>query len=291
MLEQFPNECTQALRVLRQTLELRRCSKNTIYQYERNIINFVKAHPQSLTSISHQEVFSYLHARSVQGFSSDYINQIRAAICIFFRVGIKQPLDESLIPHVRKETILPAVLSQDEIKLILSFIRNPRYKVILFTCYASGLRLGEALNLQIKDIDSENMRLFIHKSKNLKDRYTLLSPYCLCALRQCWKLYRPQGTYLFPGISSEKPMTKQSIQKAFNKAVIASGIMKKACIHTLRHSFATHLYEAGTPLLTIQILLGHASLQSTCLYTHLSRKHLQGVKSPVDSFGGDFLVL
>jgi len=281
----------EALNAVKQELELRRCSQRTIYMYVRHITRFIQAHPQPLESLSQQDAFSYLHLHVKKGFGSDYINQIRAALCIFFRVALKKPLDETLLPRVRKETIRPAVLSQEEIKLILSHIHNPRYKVILFTCYASGLRIAEALNLHIQDIDSKNMQLFVRKSKNLKDRYTLLSPYCLQILRQYWKLYRPQGPFLFPGASPEKPMTRQGIQKAFHQAVLDSGIRKKACIHTLRHSFASHLYEAGTPLLTIQVLLGHANINSTGLYTHLSRKHLQGVKSPVDSFGGDFHVL
>ncbi len=291
MSKRSPNGFPKALTAVKQELELRRCSQRTIYLYERQIIKFIETHPKPLSAITQNGVFSYLHAHVKKNFSSDYINQIRAALCIFFRVGLLRPLDETSLPRVRKETIRPAVLSQEEIKLILSHIRNPRYKVILLTCYASGLRIAEALNLQIKDIDSKNMQLFVRKSKNLKDRYTLLSPYCLNTLRQYWKLDRPKGPFLFPGVSPKKPITRQGIQNAFHKAVLDSGIKKEACIHTLRHSFATHLYEAGTPLLTIQILLGHASLNSTCLYTYLSRKHIQGVKSPADSFGGDFHVL
>lgn len=289
MSEHISHELSQALDAVKLELEIRRCSRNTIYQYERNIINFVKTVPKPLCEISQQDILLYLHSLIKRNLSSDFINQARAAAQIFFRIGLKKGLYESILPRARKQTTMPAVLSQDEIKLILSHIHNPRYKVILLTCYASGLRIAEALNLHIKDIDSQNMQLFVRKSKNLRDRYTMLSPYCLHALRYYWKLYRPQGPYLFPGASSEKPMTRQGIQKAFHNAVLASGITKKASIHTLRHSFSSHLYEAGTPLLTIQVLLGHAQIQSTTLYTHLSRKHLQGVKSPVDSLGGDFI--
>ena len=176
-----------------------------------------------------------------------------------------------MLPRARKQSVMPAVLSQEEIKLILSNISNPRYKGIFLTCYASSLRITEALNLQIKDVDSQNMQIFVRSSKNLKDRYTLLSPYCLNTLRQYWKLYRPTGSFLFPGASSDRTMARQGIQKAFHKAVLVSGIKKDACIHALRHSFATHLYEAGAPLLTIQILLGHSNIHSTCLFL-LQRK-------------------
>ena len=291
MSTQLSTDFSQALEAVKFELELRRCSKRTIYLYERHIIKFAQAVPKPLYQISQQDILLHLHELVNRNLGSDYINQVRAALRIFFRVGLRKHLDESMLPRVRKETILPAVLSQEEIKLILSFIQNPRYKVILFTCYSSGLRIGEALNLQTRDIDSKNMQIFVRKSKNLKDPYTLLSPYCLNALRRYWKLYHPEGPYLFPGVSPEKPMTRQGIQSAFHNAVLMSGTHKDACIHTLRHSFATHLYESGTPLLTIQILLGHSSLKTTCIYTHLSRKHLQGVKSPVDSFGGDFNVL
>ena len=291
MSKRSPNGFPKALLAVKQELELRRCSPRTIYLYERHICKFIQANLKPLSTLTQQDVFSYLLGHVKQNFSSDYINQIRAALCTFFRAGLLLPLDDSTLPRVRKQTVRPAVLSQNEIMTILSHIKNPRYKVILLTCYASGLRISEALNLQIKDIDSENMQIFVRKSKNLKDRYTLLSPYCLTTLRKYWKLYQPAGPFLFAGASPGKPMTPQGIQNAFRKALISSGIQKNACIHTLRHSFATHLYEAGTPLLTIQTLLGHSHLNSTSLYTHLSRKHLQGIKSPADSFGGDFLGL
>jgi len=235
MSKRSPNGFPKAFTAVNHELELQRCSQRTIYLYERHIIKFIQAHPQPLAILTQQDVFSYLHSHVKQNFSSDYINQIRAALCIFFRVGLQRPLDESLLPRVRKQTIRPAVLSQEEIKLILSHIRNPSYRVVLLTCYSSGLRISEALNLQIKGIDSKNMQLFIRKSKNLKDRYTLLSPYCLNTLRQYWKLYRPKGSFLFPGASPKKPMTRQGIQNAFHKAVLAAGIRKEACIHTLRH--------------------------------------------------------
>lgn len=272
-------------------LEIRRCSSRTIYLYERHIIKFVESIQKPLLKVTEQDVRLYLHQLVKRNLSSDYINQVKAAVRILFLVGVKKPLDESMLPSVRKQNTKPAVLSQEEIKLILSYIRNPRYRTILFLCYSAGLRIGEALSLHTKDIDSQNMQLFVRESKNLTSRYTLLSPFCLNVLRQYWKLYRPNGVYLFPGASPDKPMTRQGIQKAFHNAVIQSGIKKEATIHTLRHCFGTHLYEEETPLRTIQILLGHASIATTCLYTHLSRKHLQGVKSPVDSFGGDFNVL
>ncbi len=285
------NDFSEAINSVKFELELRRCSPRTIYLYERNIINFVRSIQKPLSSLSQEDVLFYLHGLVKRNLSSDYVNQARAAITVFFRTGIRCALDESLLPRVRKQIIRPAVLSQEEIKSVITNIHNPRYKVILLLCYGSGLRIGEALNLQIKDVDSKNMQLLVRNGKNLTDRYTLLSDFCLSMLRNYWKLYHPDGPFLFPGASPQKSMTRQGIQAAFHKALLASGISKNACIHTLRHSFATHLYEAGTPLLTIQILLGHAHINSTCLYTHLSRKHLSGVKSPVDCFGGDFHVL
>jgi len=278
-----------ALTAVRQDLEFRRYSTKTIYQYERHIVKFVKSHQKSLSDLSQEDVFSFLYAMVKKGFGSDYINQTRAAIRLFFQVGLRRKLDDSTLPRVRKQTKRPVVLSQEEIILIFSKINNPRYKTILLLCYSAGLRLSEALNLHVSDIDSSNMQIFVRKGKNLKDRYTLLSPSCLNSLRKYWKLYHLKGELLFPGVSNIKPITCQGLQKTFHAAVKKSGIRKNASIHTLRHSFATHLFEAGTPLLTIQVLLGHSCISSTCLYTHLSRKHLQGVMSPVDSFGGDFI--
>lgn len=243
MSGQLSNDFLQAIEAVKFELELRRCSQRTIYLYERHIIKFVKAVHKPLSQVSEQDILLHLHGLVNRNLGSDFINQIRAALRIFFRVGLRRHLDESMLPRVRKETIRPAVLSQEEIKLIFSFIKNPRYKVILLTCYSSGLRIGEALRLQTRDIDSKNMQIFVRKSKNLKDRYTLLSPYCLNALRHYWKLYRPEGPYLFPGTSPEKPMTRQGIQNSFHKAVLASGIQKDVCIHTLRNP---NLYKIQT---------------------------------------------
>jgi len=281
----------QALHNVKFVLETCRYSQRTIYLYERQIIKFYQTVQKHPCQISQQDVLLYLHGLVKRSLSADYINQVRAAIRLFFRVGLQKTFDESLLPRVRKETVLPAVLSQNEIKRIFSYIRNPRYRVILYLCYSAGLRLGEALNLKIKDIDSENMQIAVRKSKNNKDRYTILSPEYLTLLRDYWRLYRPEGPYLFPGASSGKPMAAQGIQKAFHDAVIKAGIRKNACIHSLRHSFATHLYESGQDIEVIQSLLGHASIWTTKRYTHLARKHLQGVKSPADGFGGDFNVL
>jgi integrase/recombinase XerD len=285
------NQLSVALKNVTRELEIRFCSTNTIYQYNRVIQRFLQTYQIPLDDLSEEEVLNYLQFHAKQNFSSDYINQIRAALCIFYRVGLNKTLNEAVLPRAKKKAILPAVLSECEIKSIISLVKNPRYRVILYLCYSSGLRLGEALNLQIRDIDSNNMQILVRNGKNLKDRYTLLSKDGLTLLRKYWKLYRPIGDYLFPGANPQNPMTRQGLQFAFHKAVTSLGINKFPCIHSLRHSFASHLYEAGTPLLTIQILLGHSSINSTTLYTHLSRKHLQGIKSPADNLGGDFNVL
>lgn len=285
------NDFTKALESVKFNLEFQRCSPRTIYLYERHICRFIQAFPKPLHELTIQDVADYIYPFIVNKYSSDHVNQMRAALRIFFKVGLQREFDESIIPKIKKQVIRPAVLSQEEIKQILSLVHNPRYKVILYTCYAAGLRISEALNLKVHDIDSKNMQIIIRQSKNRKDRYTLLSAKCLAILRQYWKMYRPEGEYLFPGASLEKPMTKQGMQRQFHKAVIESGIPKKASIHTLRHCFASHLYESGVPLATIQVLLGHESINSTNLYMHLSRKHLQGIKSPVDNLGGDFIVL
>lgn len=285
------NELVKALNAVKFNLEFQRCSVNTIYQYERKIIRFVEAVQKPIHTLTSQDAANYIFPFVNSKYSSDHLNQIRAALRLFFTVGLQKSFDESLIPRIRKQFIKPAVLSQEEIKQILSHIKNPRYRIILYTCYSSGLRIGEALNLRVKDIDSKNMQVIVRQGKNRKDRYTILSQSCLDALRRYWKMYQPKGEYLFPGDSTEKPMTRQGIQKMFHMALLKTGIPKKACIHTLRHAFAAHLYESGVDLPTIQVLLGHSSIASTNIYMHISRKHIQGIKSPTDNMGGDFLGL
>jgi len=186
-----------------------------------------------------------------------------------------------MISRPREEQFLPEVLSTEEVTAILNAIQNIKHKVILMTIYSAGLRIGEAINLKIKDIDSERMQIRVEQGKGKKDRYTLLSAKNLQLLRKYFIEYKPK-IWLFEGANGEM-YSKKSIQIMLKKAVDKVGIKKHITVHTLRHSFATHLLEAGTDLRYIQSLLGHANSKTTEIYTHITTKGFDQIKSPLDN--------
>jgi site-specific recombinase XerD len=149
------------------------------------------------------------------------------------------------------------------------------------TIYSAGLRISEVVHLKVSDLDSQRMTIRVQQGKGQKDRYTLLAQRTLEVLRDYWKEYRPSG-WLFPGKPATEPLSVSAVQRVFEKVLLRAGIKKPASVHTLRHSFATHLLEAGTDLYHIQRLLGHSTPKTTTIYLHLSRKDLGGVTSPLD---------
>lgn len=269
-------------------MELRRYSKNTINHYLCHIRRFCTYFDKPADDLGENEIRQYLYHCIQQGLSSDYINICNNALKFLYTIVLNRTWNSYKIPRLRKENKLPVVLSEDEIIAILQKIINLKYRTILMTCYGSGLRISEALNLRITDIDSQNMQIRVIQGKNRKDRYSILSEINLQQLRFYWSKYRPKGEFLFSSFTSGKPIPVQNVQLAFKQAIIEASIQKKASIHSLRHSFATHLLENGTDLRTIQELLGHSSITTTSRYVHVTRKHLQGVQSPLDKIGGAF---
>ncbi|AOT71300.1 tyrosine-type recombinase/integrase [Geosporobacter ferrireducens] len=160
-----------------------------------------------------------------------------------------------------------------------------QHLAILMTIYAAGLTVSEAAKLKVSDIDSKNMQISVRCGKGKKDRYTLLSKTNLDILREYWMRYHP-GDYLFMGADGKSPITARTIQRIFEEAKEKAGIKKNASVHTLRHSFATHLLEAGTDICYIQRLLGHTSINTTTIYLHLRRMDLLNIVSPLDSLTG-----
>ena len=173
------------------------------------------------------------------------------------------------------------MLSEEEVTLILNATQNLKHKALLITIYSAGLRISEVINLKIKDIDSQRMQIRVEQGKGKKDRYTLLSAKNLQLLRKYFIEYKPK-IWLFEGANGEM-YSKKSIQIMLKKAVDKVGIKKHITVHTLRHSFATHLLEAGTDLRYIQSLLGHANSKTTEIYTHITTKGFDQIKSPLDN--------
>jgi site-specific recombinase XerD len=222
-----------------------------------------------------------LYLVNTRHVSTAYQNQSINAIKFYYErvMGGKRKIYN--INRPREEQYLPEVLSSEEITKIINATENLKHKVVLMTIYSSGLRIGEAINLKIKDIDSARMQVRVEQGKGKKDRYTLLSVKNLELLRRYFLEYKPKF-WLFEGANGEI-YSKKSIQMILKKAVEKVGIKKHITVHTLRHSFATHLLEAGTDLRYIQSLLGHANSKTTEIYTHITTKGFDQIKSPLDN--------
>jgi integrase/recombinase XerD len=219
-------------------------------------------------------------------FTSFYIDSVYSALKFFYEKTLGRTWNMTEIPRLKRTKKLPVVLSRNEIKQLLVVTSNIKFKAMFMTAYAGGLRVSEIAHLKISDIDSENMQILIRQGKGNLDRFTLLSMTLLEILRRYYRQYRPQE-WLFPGKLPGQPIRTRAIQDAFLKMKNRAGINKKATIHSLRHSFATHLLENGTDIVRIQRLMGHANISTTLLYLQLAKVKILQVKSPLDSLQED----
>ena len=262
-------------------MELRGYSQHTMRHYLSHIRLLEKHLGKPLEQATPEEIKQFLHHRIKQGVSYSNIDISCNAFKIMFNSVLQRNWSDQVIVRPRKTKKLPYVLSRDEILSIMEHIPNVKHKTILLTAYSSGLRISEVLNLAVSDIDSKNRLIRVRCGKGGKDRFTLLGEENLHILRHYWKLYKPKEL-LFPGLIAGKPLAARNIQKVFKTAKEQAGIAKPVSIHSLRHSFATHLLENNTDLRTIQVLLGHTNIKTTCIYLHLSTKRISSIKSPLD---------
>ena len=208
-----------------------------------------------------------------------------SALRFFCRHVLKRRDVREDLPYPKQRLRLPVVLSPEEVQRLIAGAKNLYHRTLILTLYGAGLRRAEACQLRVRDIDSQRMVLRIEQGKGGRDREIPLSPTLLAALRQSYRWMRPK-TYLFPGTRhgwrADAPITSKVIWEAVRLAARKAGIDKRVTPHTLRHTYATHLLEAGTDLRTIQLLLGHADLSHTTVYLHLSRRHLQAAPNPLE---------
>ena len=245
---------------------------------------FTKFHMRSPAEMGEEEIRQYLlHMVTVQKISRETYRQIRAALTFLYSFTIKRPTEVAHLPVQRRKLKLPVVLSGTEVWRLLDAIRSPKYRAIFMAQYAGGLRISEACCLRPEDIDSKRMLIRV-RGKGDKERHTVLSARFLAYLRDYYGKYRPNG-WLFPGETAEGHACPETTRKVFHAVVEMTGITKAITPHVLRHSFATHLLECGVDIVVIQALLGHASLRSTVIYTHVSLEHIGRVKSPFDLLG------
>lgn len=267
---------------MKMDMELKNLSKRTIETYLTCMKRFASYYGKSPDKIDHNVIRDYLYyLLKEKNLSQATINQTYSALKFFYETTLGRQWDALKIPRSRRIKKLPIVLSKKEVGAILDKLQNLKHRAILMTIYSGGLRLGEAINLKVSDIDSQRMMIRVCQGKGNKDRYTLLGKRTLETLRVYWKTYRPND-WLFPSTHRDEPIGPSSIQKVFHEALIKARIKKKASVHTLRHSFATHLLEEGTEIPYIQNLLGHSDSRTTSIYLHVARKRLSKVVSPID---------
>ena len=237
--------------------------------------------PDQLTEEQVRQFF--LHLIRDKHLTEGTLKVYRGGIQFFYAQTLRRPIPvfELVVPRRRRK--LPVVLNVDEVRRVLSIIRRPAPRMCLTLIYSCGLRLSEGTHLQIRDIDSGRMAVHVRNGKGGKDRYAPLPARTLELLRAYWLIDRPRVWLFFDGYNRDQPMHRSRPYKVFKKALRASAILKPAHVHTLRHSYATHLLEAGVNLRVIQEILGHESPKTTVLYTHLTPQVLQGVHTTVDA--------
>lgn len=268
---------------LAQDMKIRNFAVNTIDAYTYHVDKFEQfLGPKNVAEAGPEDIRSFqLHLIEVRkvGFSS--FNQAVCGLRLLYSVTIPKNWPVVMMPFGRRAKKLPTVLSDNEVAKLLACTRNLKHRTFFTTLYAAGLRLSEAANLTLADIDSQRMQLNIQSGKGRKQRQVPLSPRLLKELREYWKQYRP-AKLLFPGNHPDKPYAGTSIQKTIKVSAQRAGIKKTVTPHTLRHSYATGLLEAGVDILTISRLLGHASFTTTMVYLHVRRTHFLRSPSPLD---------
>jgi len=269
--------------MFRKWMEHKRYSESTIDTYSEIVRIFLKfIYPKSPHEVVADDMVCFVNEYIIPNdLSYSYQNQAINGAKIFFREVIKSKLDVEKFERPRREYKLPNVLSKEEVRAILEVSKNIKHKMMLSLIYACGLRRSELLNLKPKDVDSKRMVLMIINSKGKKDRIVPISDKIIEMLRAYYKIYKPK-VWLFEGQRMGEQYSETSLQKVLKIALKESGIKKPATLHWLRHSYATHLLENGTDLRFIQELLGHKSSKTTEIYTHVSTKSLQKIKSPFD---------
>lgn len=263
-------------------MRVRNLAARTIDTYTYHVERFAKHFGKPLDELGPEEIRQYqLHLVEVKQVSWSTFNQAVCGLRFLYQVTLPRPWVVQHIPFGKRPKKLPAVLGVEEVSELLACVPVLKHRTVLLTLYAAGLRLNEATHLQVSDIDSGRMQLDIRHGKGSKQRRVPLSPRLLQELREYWKLARPP-TFLFPGRTPDVPLSSATIQKACKLAAAVAQIHKPVTPHTLRHSYATGLLEAGVDLLTIGRLLGHKSFTTTMIYLHVRRPHLESAPSPLD---------
>ncbi len=261
-------------------LELQRKSSNTVKSYVSAVAQLACYYGRPPEDISRDEVRDYVHYMIAERkLATGTVNTKLAGIQFYYQHVLKQPKFDMEIDRKRTGR-LPEPLARSEVRKLLEQVKNRKHRAMLMTTYGAGLRVSEVVQLKIVDIQSERMMIHVRNGKGSKDRYTILSDRLLKELREYWLAEQPEE-WLFPNRQGQ-PLSTTALQVVYYKAKRRAGITRGHGIHCLRHSFATHLLEAGVDLTIIARLLGHRCLSTTARYLHVTNKHVQGIRSPLD---------
>ena len=265
-------------------MTIRKLATKTQHDYLQKVKNFAAYLGRSPDTASSEDVRRYQLHLTASGVGIPTINQTISTLRFFLKITLGRPDLVERATFVREPRKLPVVLSPEEVARLLDAAPALKYKAALSVAYGAGLRASEVVALKVSDIDSKRMIIRVEQGKgrkDRKDRYVMLSPHLLELLRAWWRAARPQG-WLFPGRDPVQPMTTRQLNRACHAAAHMAEIGKPVSMHTLRHSFATHLLEQNIDIRVIQVLLGHAKLDTTALYTRVATKTIQQVMSPLD---------
>ena len=268
-------------------MTIRKFAPKTQHDYLQRVKSFAAFLGRSPDTASFEDVRRYQLHLTMSGVGVPTVNQTVSTLRFFFRITLKR---HDILEHthfIHEPRKLPVVLSPEEVARLLDAAPGLKYKAALSVAYGAGLRAAEVVSLKINDIDSERMVIRVEQGKGRKDRYVMLSSHLLELLRAWWKAARPQG-WLFPGRDRVQPMTTRQLNRACHAAAQMAEINKRVSLHTLRHSFATHLLEQNIDVRIIQVLLGHAKLDTTALYTRVATKTISEVMSPLEHIAGRF---
>lgn len=268
---------------MKKDLETRGRCEETVRNYCMHVRLYQDYHNRAADEMGETEISEYLHyLLTEKGLSHASVNVQNSSLRFLYGVTLDRVINTRKLPRIKNSRSLPDILSKEELGYIFYLLKNVKYKALFMTIYGSGLRISEALNLKVSDIDSKEMRIFIHKGKGNRDRYVMLPQKTLDILRKYSKEFHPKE-WLFVNEDGSH-MKVRSAQEAFKSAIKRSGIPKQVTIHTLRHCFATHLLDEGKNIFQIKRLLGHVRVDTTTWYLQLTDSETLKLKSPLDTF-------
>ena len=276
----------QLLEKLKEDMEMRGFSDHTKASYYRKAKEITEYFGKPMKQVKVQELRDYLlkYLREERGLTEKSVNYYNNVIRFIYDVVIDEPINKRQLPLYKGKRRLPKILSEEELNVFFNACENYMYKTIFMMIYGSGLRISEATNIRIEDIDSKKMRLFVRNGKGERERYTVLPKASLEMLRECYRRYRPNHPEGYMFLNREgNPLKVERLRVFFRRYRRKAGISEEFIVHSLRHSFATSLVEEGIPLVQVKELLGHSCIRSTMTYVHVAN-NMQRVDSPLDKF-------